>query len=376
MMLPWDGAGERIAAPASQQLHMPTGNPPPTRDLKAKPAADSKRPGMAEGKSPGKPAAAQPSEKPPLLTAADFAARGACPLCGASGADAFVTVHDFVPIAVRSCARCGFMHSDKVMTEQGAKRYYAEVFGSEFHRKGQMINSEVNMRLLGKALPMDQLMTFLDVGCGYGYLDFELKSIGKRPMGVEVSRNESEYARERLGLEVRTGTLETVGMPTGWFDVAMCFEVVEHLARPVEFLRQMAGAIRPGGYVVIGTDNFESPVVQRMGARYPKWIPHTHVSHFGPQSLTDAMKRADLRVEAMWSYTPAENSLRSRLPKYKKTIEAKDAWNFEQHTKSEMARGMPGFWLRREVAKLWSAGVTLRKNDLGSMMFAIGRLRQ
>lgn len=323
----------------------------------------------------------QPAKQPEVSSAAmvlaptDFQDRGACPLCGAAGKDAFATVHDFDVIPVRRCKACGLMHSGRIMSASGTAKYYQDVFGSEFHRKGQMINAEVNFVALSKLVPLREVNTVLDVGCGYGYLPRMLKDAGKRPMGVEVSKGESEFARTQLGLDVRTGMLEQVGMPTGWFDAVASFEVIEHVPRPVEFVRSMAAHIRPGGFVIVGTDNFESPVVQRMGARFPKWIPHTHVNHFGPETLTETMRRAGLKVEGVWSYTPLENSIRSRLPKYRKPVDVKAAWNFAGHVKEEMGRNYPMFWLRRELAKVWSARLTLRKNGAGSMIFAVGRPR-
>ena len=328
--------------------------------------------------TPLKPSKAAPKDSPkpvPALSTGDFIDRGPCPLCGSVGDASFETVYDFDVVPVRRCRDCGLVHSARIMSDAGTAKYYQDVFGSEFHKRGQMINADVNMLALKKMLPMREVATFLDVGCGYGFLPWLLKSIGVKPMGVEISRGEAQHARDYLTIDVRTGTLENAGMPTNWFDAAACFEVIEHIPKPVQFLKKLAEHIRPGGYVIIGTDNFESPIVQRMGARYPKWIPHTHVNHFGPETLTETIKRAGLKVESIWSYTPLENSIRSRLPKYRKPIAAKLAWNFTKHIKEEMGRGYPLFWLRSELAKIWSGKITLGKNGKGSMMFAVARPR-
>lgn len=345
-------------------------------------------PGNASGKdapdasAKGNPKAAVLTTFPPLqpqpplaLASGDFTDRGACPLCGSVGEASFETVYNFDVVPVRRCRDCGLIHSARIMSDAGTAKYYQDVFGSEFHKRGQMINADVNLAALKKMLPMREIITFLDVGCGYGFLPWLLKSIGVKPMGVEISRGEAQHAKDYLNIDVRTGTLEDAGMPTNWFDAAACFEVIEHIPRPVQFLKKLAEHIRPNGYIIVGTDNFESPVVQRMGARYPKWIPHTHVNHFGPDTLAETIRRAGLKVESIWSYTPPENSVRSRLPKYRKPIDAKLAWNFSKHIKEEMGRNYPMFWLRNELAKIWSGKVTLGKNGKGSMMFAVARPR-
>ena len=34
-------------------------------------------------------------------------------------------------------------------------------------------------------------------------------------------------------------------------DLVVCFEVLEHVYDPLEFVRTLSGLVRPGGYVVI-----------------------------------------------------------------------------------------------------------------------------
>jgi hypothetical protein len=53
------------------------------------------------------------------------------------------------------------------------------------------------------------------------------------------------------------------------------------------------------------TDNFESNAVRKLKGGFPMWIPHTHVSHFGPKSLRDCVNSVPgLKLEKEASYAP------------------------------------------------------------------------
>jgi hypothetical protein len=58
------------------------------------------------------------------------------------------------------------------------------------------------------------------------------------------------------------------------------------------------------------TDNFDARVVERMGADFPKWIPHAHVSHFSASTFRRLCSElAGLSPAGAASYTPWELSL-------------------------------------------------------------------
>ncbi len=310
---------------------------------------------------------------PPL-----FIDRGPCPLCGGAGFD---LVHDFDQIPVRRCLNraCGLLHSARVMTDEGTRKYYAETFGSVFHREGQRINAAVNALALGRLIDpaRDGAHRVLDVGTGYGYLLPLLRERGIQGVGVEVSVQESAFGRDTLGVDIRTGLLHEVGLEPASFDAAMCFEVIEHVPRPGPFVAELARHVRPGGLVIVQTDNFAARAVRRMGARFPKWIPHTHVCHFEPASLRaciEAFSGAGLKVERTLSFTPWENAVRGLIGGLRGWADApaRSVWRLEPHLQREMARGYPLAGLRRALAQGWFR-VNATADTRGSMMFMVAR---
>src|SRR5919106_2170573 len=83
--------------------------------------------------------------------------------------------------------------------------------------------------------------SLLDVGCWVGFLLAEARERGwTEAVGIEPSTFASEYARERLGLNVRTEELFTADLPTGHFDAVVMGDVLEHLTQANAALDRVA----------------------------------------------------------------------------------------------------------------------------------------
>ena len=271
-------------------------------------------------------------------------------------------------IQVVRCVDCGFLFSAQTMTADELGRYYGETFGSERHLRGQRVNARVNFAVLRRLLDLRAIGSLLDVGTGYGFLLHTLRDrYGIDVRGVELSEQESAHAREQLTLDVRTAPLADAGFDPESFDAVICLEVIEHVLDPIAFVRELAAYVRPGGAVLIGTDNFESSATRAVGEHFPKWIPHTHVSHFGPATLRHCLAKAGLAVEREASYTPWDIHARRIAPR---RVQAE--YYLERSLHEEMGGRFRLFRLRLATNPIWTA-TTLRHDLSGAMMFALAR---
>jgi SAM-dependent methyltransferase len=92
----------------------------------------------------------------------------------------------------------------------------------------------------------------LDVGCGPGALTAELVTrVGAESVSaVEPSASFAAAVRERLpGVDVRQAAAERLPFPDGAFGVTLAQLVVHFMTDPVQGLREMRRATRPGGTV-------------------------------------------------------------------------------------------------------------------------------
>src|ERR1700681_3477485 len=297
--------------------------------------------------------------------------RGGCPLCGSHN----YTMHiPFTAIPVVRCTSCGFIFSARLMPDEALHRYYQNGFGSERHRCGQIINAKINCWAIQNLMSGMTFKNFLDVGAGYGFLLHELQDrFGVSVTSVEPSEQEACYGSEHLNVDLRNFSLLDSGLEPSSFDVVACFEVLEHIPSPKAFIDELLRYLRPGGRLLVMTDNFESEVVTALGPGFPKWIPHSHVSHFGPESLERLLGDKGMTVERSISYTPWELLVRSIYYKIRDIqTTPEDAFDLSSTLESEMHGSYRFYLLRRVVNSLW-ARLTARKGLKGALMYVVAR---
>jgi cyclopropane fatty-acyl-phospholipid synthase-like methyltransferase len=124
----------------------------------------------------------------------------------------------------------------------------------------------------------------LDVGAYIGVFVEVAAAAGWRAHGVEPSEWAAAEARRR-GLDVRVGTLATVGWPAASFDVMTMWDVIEHFVDPATELDRARQLLRPGGWLVVHTMDIDAPIARLMGRRWP-WLMDMHLYYFSARTLS------------------------------------------------------------------------------------------
>lgn len=127
----------------------------------------------------------------------------------------------------------------------------------------------------------------LDVGCSSGAFVWIAQNMGLNAEGVEPTEKPLEKARE-MGLKVHLGLLHEIGFPDNSFDLITLFEVIEHLDKPAELLKECRRILRPNGILVIGTGNTQSWTRKIRGSSWEFFDMHRfggHINFFCPKSI-------------------------------------------------------------------------------------------
>ena len=100
--------------------------------------------------------------------------------------------------------------------------------------------------------------TALDVGCGAGLLSEPLARLGAAVTGLDaapenIAAAQAHAALTELSIDYRAGSVERLAGER--FDLVVSLEVIEHVASPAEFVRGLAGALAPGGLMILSTPN-------------------------------------------------------------------------------------------------------------------------
>jgi len=98
-------------------------------------------------------------------------------------------------------------------------------------------------------------LDILDIGCGSGWLCQQLLPFG-RVTGTDLSNEvlaRSEAAVQKV--KFVPGDFFELDFPSSGFDVVVSLEVLAHVADQNAFLERILRLLRPGGYVMLATQN-------------------------------------------------------------------------------------------------------------------------
>jgi SAM-dependent methyltransferase len=169
-------------------------------------------------------------------------------------------------------------------------------------------------RLLNWCQDLPENARILDVGCGDGFHLDVLKEFGHKTWQLEgVDADERAVsAGEQKGLQIHLGTLETVDLPQNAYDLVLLIQTVEHVSDPPKLLNQIRHLLKPGGKLLIVTDNTDSPDFRIFKGRY--WGGYHFPRHwnlFNPDTMRKLAQKCGFEPEKIvtavspvnWTYS-------------------------------------------------------------------------
>ena len=224
----------------------------------------------------------------------------ACPVCGGDQRHFPFRLHE--PYRIACCEACGLHYLYRRLMEAAMQEVYRQ---SSYYEGGacgyadtSYTGQEAALRATFKRLLRNLTKRgltggdLLEVGCGYGYLLDEARSLFSRRVGTEFSAQGAEIARA-TGAEVLVGGIEQVS-PDRKFDCIVAIQVIEHVYQPLSFVKQLASHTKAGGYIVMATPDIGGALRRTMGRRWPSFKVPEHVVYFDFQSLRALMYQGGL----------------------------------------------------------------------------------
>lgn len=149
--------------------------------------------------------------------------------------------------------------------------------------------------------------SLLDVGCGAGLLCEPMARLGGRVTGVDaapenIAMAQAHAAQSGLAIDYHAGELADHGL--GQFDIVTAMEVIEHVADPAAFLRQLTGHLKPAGLLLLSTPNrtLASRLLLVEAAERLGQIPrgtHDWDQFMTPVKMEAMLKECGMSVETM-----------------------------------------------------------------------------
>jgi len=234
-----------------------------------------------------------------------------CQLCGSSER---TTMFAEPPYTVVRCAKCGLVY---VTPRRSPESLVADVYGESYwkssepkakgyadYAKDQELYLKTYRHRAKLLAPLlgDRKVRVLDIGCAAGYFLRVMMEKGHDVFGAEVSATIAEKAREALGDQrVHVGFLSGAvgkkpGFELGTFDLVTLWDVVEHVPDPQSFLREVRSMLKPGGLLVLETQNVTSRFARLLGKRWQHYKHEEHLYHFDPTTVRELLRQGGFSV--------------------------------------------------------------------------------
>jgi SAM-dependent methyltransferase len=213
-----------------------------------------------------------------------------CDLCGANDSEELFVGRDEWyggegTFPTMRCRQCGLIYVNPRPGPEAIGRYYPDEYApyfiavddepSRWQRLNRRLALRKRLRLVQRQLP--QPGRVLDVGCATGSFLVTLRQAGWQVQGVEFNPQAAEYARQRHGLDVVTGTLADGRFPDNQFDLVIFWDVLEHVHQPRQTLEEAARITKPGGWLLLVLPNPGSLEARWFGQYWAGWDTPRHL---------------------------------------------------------------------------------------------------
>jgi 2-polyprenyl-3-methyl-5-hydroxy-6-metoxy-1,4-benzoquinol methylase len=185
------------------------------------------------------------------------------------------------------CPNCDLHFFNPPVT--GSDNFYNQLQRLDFYYLACKSEFEYARRFIG---PEDKV---LEIGCGSGAFGEMLRV--KSYLGLELSPEAARIAANK-GLEITMQSVEAHALlHPEHYDVVCAFQVLEHVARPAQFIRAALGCLRRGGRLILSVPNSNS--VASVGANNLLNMPPHHTTWWSPVTFKIVGEVFDLRLIAL-----------------------------------------------------------------------------
>jgi SAM-dependent methyltransferase len=151
--------------------------------------------------------------------------------------------------------------------------------------------------------------TVLDIGCGNGYLSYDMATKVRevKVVGIELNEKNIDFARnhyKRDNLNFIKGDALGNDIPEGNYDVITLSNVLEHIEKRVEFLKNLRRRFKPQRFIIrvpVFERDWRVPLKKELELDYR--LDTTHFTEYTKESFAEELNRAGLEIvnfECRW----------------------------------------------------------------------------
>ena len=210
-----------------------------------------------------------------------------CPYCTGQQLDYLFVEHGFPYV---QCRGCGLI----LLATRLREEYLGEIYDTEGYHTGEP-TAATRRTALKRVKLLGDLPTSAKVvedGAGNGLFVAACQAKGLDAIGCDLGADAVAKAEQAAGIKLRLGTLADLKLADASVDAVASFNLLSHLYRPWDYVREVARILRPGGVWL-------TRVGDKTGwkARLARgdWSAPEHVFHYPLGLVTRIGEEAGLR---------------------------------------------------------------------------------
>ena len=221
-----------------------------------------------------------------------------CPVCDSRD---FRPLTQVGPHPVVRCCGCGL----GLTNPQPSDAELGQIYGPDYVLADESDAAGAAMVLRSKRATADHYLDLLaaagvpargrllEIGCGAGNFLVRAADRGFDVTGLEYSRYAAERARQNLGGRghVLVGEVTSLADQSNAYDVCVLCDVIEHVRRPDEFVREILRLLRPGGVLLVVTPSLDSWSARFLGSRWMEYKAE-HLYYFTRATIVRQLRDA------------------------------------------------------------------------------------
>ncbi|MBC7595562.1 MAG: class I SAM-dependent methyltransferase [Kineosporiaceae bacterium] len=134
----------------------------------------------------------------------------------------------------------------------------------------------------------------LDIGAAAGRNTTVLEEAGWQSFALEYDESGAALAKSR-GINVMRGDATRLPVPDNHFDLAISYDVLEHIADDVAVVEEIKRVLKPGGHVLIAV-----PADPRLWSEHD--VAVSHLRRYTRESLSKLFEEAGFVIEEVKSW--------------------------------------------------------------------------
>lgn len=223
-----------------------------------------------------------------------------CPVCHSRDSAEIFIKDNF---HYHRCLKCSMVYMNPRLNDEATKSFYNSDVNRVYNEgKFDAVSATTdlddernteNVRILKEFIAENKISAnkLLEIGCAKGVFLKAAQNSGFEVHGLELNRENSEYASKLVGGNVHAQDLFTMNYPTGSFDIVYTRDVIEHIHNPGPFLGEVGRILKPGGVLFFETHNIDGWVYKIVGSKHTVIFGFEHPVHWSPATLSLALNQ-------------------------------------------------------------------------------------